>query len=365
MNPTRLPTFVIGLGTLLTGVVMFEVLAFFFIVPTIDLVAIVNLVTSLPFIAIIILGGYWLTKSSIPQSRFHRLSWWTITGLIFFGGFFSIIAIFTIDQWLEQLGVIRWGVSIGAGTGLLVGIFEARAIENALTAERTKIRNEELIRQNKRLEDFANIITHDIRNPITVAKGYVELANETNEIGHLEKVDTALDRIEDIVEETLTLARSGQTIGDPSAISLEEVAHESWSHVPAEDATLQVQDLPTITGDADRLHHLFENLFRNAIEHGSSDVTIRVGPLTDGFYVEDTGPGIQPENRESVLEAGYSTAEDGTGFGLAIVTQIVQAHGWDLDITESDVGGARFEITNIDIAQAGPDASSPNPSAIS
>jgi signal transduction histidine kinase len=81
------------------------------------------------------------------------------------------------------------------------------------------------------------------------------------------------------------------------------------------------------------------------VEHGSSDLTVRVGELDrGGFYVEDDGVGIPEDEREEVFGSGYSTGEDGTGFGLAIVTEIVDAHGWRIRVRESREGGARFEI---------------------
>lgn len=65
------------------------------------------------------------------------------------------------------------------------------------------------------------------------------------------------------------------------------------------------------------------------------------------LYVED-GPGIDPTNRESVFKSGHSTTESGTGFGLGIVNEVVEAHGWDIRVTEGDGGGARFEITGVE-----------------
>jgi len=67
-----------------------------------------------------------------------------------------------------------------------------------------------------------------------------------------------------------------------------------------------------------------------------------------GLAVSDDGPGIPASERERIVEAGYSRSEDGTGFGLAIVSEIVEAHGWTLSIEESAEGGARFEILDID-----------------
>jgi signal transduction histidine kinase len=85
------------------------------------------------------------------------------------------------------------------------------------------------------------------------------------------------------------------------------------------------------------------------VEHGGSDVTVRVGTLDDrpGFYVEDDGPGIPEEVREEVFDRGVTTDDDGTGFGLAIVREIAEAHGWTVRATESDAGGARFEFTGV------------------
>ncbi|WP_281241850.1 sensor histidine kinase [Halobellus clavatus] len=89
------------------------------------------------------------------------------------------------------------------------------------------------------------------------------------------------------------------------------------------------------------------NLFRNSIDHGGEDVTVRVGSLSEGpgLYVADNGPGISKSVRSDVFEHGYSTNQEGTGYGLSIVHQIVEAHGWKINITGSSEGGARFEVT--------------------
>jgi signal transduction histidine kinase len=118
--------------------------------------------------------------------------------------------------------------------------------------------------------------------------------------------------------------------------------------VNTEQATLETDTTQAIQADRSRLQQLFENLYRNAVEHGGDDVTVSVGATDDGFYVADTGPGIPESDREEVFEAGYSTTEDGTGFGLRIVEQIAEAHGWESTVTGSEQGGARFEFTGIE-----------------
>jgi signal transduction histidine kinase len=86
---------------------------------------------------------------------------------------------------------------------------------------------------------------------------------------------------------------------------------------------------------------------RNSVEHGDKAVTVVVGNLNDGFYVADDGPGIPETVRNEVFEAGYSTATEGTGFGLNIVQKVVDAHGWDVQIAKSESSGARFEFREV------------------
>jgi signal transduction histidine kinase len=151
--------------------------------------------------------------------------------------------------------------------------------------------------------------------------------------------------MEAIVEDTLTLARQGDIISETESVSLTDLVGKCWAAVHTDDATVEVVDEVTLQADPDRLRHVFENLFRNAVEHGGSDVTVRVGARDEeAIYVEDDGPGIPVEKREKVLEPGHSSARDGTGFGLTIVKRIVEAHGWELSVTDGTDGGARFEF---------------------
>lgn len=201
--------------------------------------------------------------------------------------------------------------------------------------------------QRKLLQITLQAVAHDLRNPLSVAKGFLEIAGETGKAEHFEKVESAHDRIERLIEDLLTLARGETTIEDAEEIDLESITTEAWGYVDTEEATLTVADgIPTVTGDAGRLTQLFENLFRNAIEHGGADVTVTVGGLDgdDGFYVEDTGSGIPQEKQDDVFKHGVTSSEGGTGFGLSIVADIAKAHGWTVSVTDGSDGGARFEF---------------------
>jgi PAS domain S-box-containing protein len=208
---------------------------------------------------------------------------------------------------------------------------------------------QQLEHQNERLDRFASIVSHDLRNPLNVATGRVELLDAELDDEHrrnVEELETAHERMQTIIDDALTLARSGKAITERENVDVRAVATEAWENVDTDGASLEADIDLRIESDRDRLLHVFENLYRNAVDHNEGDITIRVGSLANdiGFYVEDDGEGIPEDERDEVLQQGYTTHEDGTGLGLAIVRDIVGAHGWEISIAESPAGGARFEV---------------------
>jgi PAS domain S-box-containing protein len=222
--------------------------------------------------------------------------------------------------------------------GDVVGFVAARDV----TDERRRQR--ELEAQNRRLEEFAGMLSHDLRSPLTVASGRLELARQRGEDEDFEGAAAALERMETLIEDMLALARHGSSVDETETISLEQAARLAWSDIRTPESTLEVEG-GTVEAAPERLRQLLENLLGNAIEHGGKDVTVRVGTLDGGgFYVEDDGEGIPGDEVERVFERGFTTAEDGVGWGLVVVEQIAAAHGWSVRVTESRSGGARFEV---------------------
>jgi signal transduction histidine kinase len=248
----------------------------------------------------------------------------------------------------------------------------------------------ELRRQNERLDEFTSVVSHDLRSPLSVARGRLELYRESGDEEDLAAAEAAIDRIETRLEALLSLARQGRTVGDRSEVAVADAAEAAWENVDAH-VPISIDAGSTVWADRTRLVQLLENLFRNSVEHGStspgsqarqdaqeqsstsrevdaddaaehgsmdhgpptrqdaaghdsSAVTITVGDTDEGFYVADDGPGIPPGDREDVFELGHTTRQDGTGFGLAIVQTIAEAHGWTVTAGESAAGGARFEV---------------------
>ncbi|WP_284010885.1 PAS domain S-box protein [Haloarcula pelagica] len=215
-----------------------------------------------------------------------------------------------------------------------------------------KDRERELKRRNQRLDEFASVVSHDLRNPLNVAFGGVDLAQAECDSEHLERAERGLDRMDALIDDLLTLARANETITDRESVDITRIVEECWSNVETGDATLVTDVDCTIDADESRLKQVCENLVRNAIEHGGDDVTVTVGEFEEGVYIEDDGVGIPEDEYDDIFTAGYSTSDEGTGFGLSIVEQIVEAHDWEIRVTDGSKGGARFEIISSEFVTA-------------
>ncbi|WP_202614487.1 sensor histidine kinase [Halostella litorea] len=238
-------------------------------------------------------------------------------------------------------------LSLGAGFGATVGVYSVRL-------QRT---NAELESKNEQMDRFASVVSHDLRNPLNVATGYLALAaEERDDDDHVVAASESLDRMDALIDDLLLLAREGDPVGELEPVALETLCVQCWDAVETNDATLSVDTTRTVRADRSRLRQLFENLFRNAVEHGSpgdsharrGGLTVTVGDLADGFYVADDGPGIPDRIRENAFDEGVSGSETGTGLGLSIVAQVAEGHGWDVHIAESADGGARIEVTSVE-----------------
>ena len=210
--------------------------------------------------------------------------------------------------------------------------------------------------KNEKLDAFAGTVSHDLRNPLSVIGGRLKLAQRDSDSEHLDHIAEAHGRMDELIEDLLALAREGQDITDPTPVDLATVADQAWQTVDADGCEFAVETDRTVVADRSRLQQLLENLLRNCVEHGVDNtatpddaaVRITLGELDDGFYIEDTGPGIPAADQETIFEAGFTTGDNGTGFGLAIVEQIATAHGWDIRATDGSAGGARFVITGVE-----------------
>ncbi|WP_424001370.1 ATP-binding protein [Haloarcula salina] len=210
--------------------------------------------------------------------------------------------------------------------------------------------------RNDLLELVTGILSHDLRNPLSVALARNEMLEDAED-GHVSAVERSLERMNDIIDDALFIAREAE-VADLETVALGDAAREAWSHVRTDNGVLNAPTDATISADRTLLLQLFENLFRNSIEHGTTDdadgdgaatVTLTVAVHDDGFTVADDGPGIPPDQREQVFEAGFTTDSGGSGLGLLIVREIATAHGWEIDVTDAPDGGAMFVVSGVTV----------------
>jgi len=207
------------------------------------------------------------------------------------------------------------------------------------------------------LADVATVVAHDIRSPLTAALSWAELlgADPATDTDKLDRVVSGLERSNAIADTAVTLARE-TVVEKVEPVAVGEVAARVWGRIDSADADLVVDEGEPILADEHTVEVLLEHLFRNAVKYGTresetdpGELTVSVGPLGDGFYVEDNGAGIDEGVRDNLFEIGVTTgsASNNTGIGLAIVSRVAEAHGWTVDTADVGAGGARFEITGV------------------
>lgn len=247
------------------------------------------------------------------------------------------------QRWIRARGVVEYGTDGDPDRVLGVQTDITAQKERQRELERTK---QTLEQKNERLNEFAATVSHDLRNPLEIAQGYLQQARETGDQQAFETLEHSLNRMETMINELLTLARTETVAPETEPLRLADIVAMAWETTQTEAATI-VCDLPdsmTVVADQSLLTNIFENIFRNAVEHNESPVTISVGQLDGGFYIEDTGTGLPNTEERSVFDQGFTTNEQGTGFGLAITRNLIKAHDWTITAAESAAGGARFEI---------------------
>ncbi|EMA03600.1 sensor histidine kinase [Haloferax denitrificans] len=321
----------------------------------------------------------------------------------------ALFAVYAVTDAVDELVTQPEAVTLVFEDGTLLVGSVALVVGAVRWSTHRDARETDLRRRNERLDQFASVVTHDLRNPLNVAQMRLELAREGHGTDHLSTVAEAHDRMEALIQDVLQLARVGESVGDVEPVSLATVAADAVTNTSLGASGLTVEADARLLADRGRLTAVFENLFRNSVEHGSTGrrdapgdavehgstdrrdspdetaergdrsdqsavtadtgpagaggrravadadggtpgVNVRVGPLEDGFFVEDDGPGIPPEEQDRIFESGYSTDTKGTGLGLAIVAGVADAHGWEVTATTGENGGARFEFRGVSFA---------------
>ncbi|WP_440772170.1 ATP-binding protein [Natronorubrum sp. DTA28] len=356
----RIPQYVVGFGALLTLALLGEV-AFLFAIGSpivFDGGFLVGVVTTIPFLAGIVFGGYWLRSSDLSPDRYLRVVGWGLTGTVVFLAInLALIVAIPYDSWLVIGPWIRWAVVLGASVGLLIGCLEGRAIERALAAERASLQAAYLEDQREYLDYLNSILRHEVLNTSTVINGYASLL-ETEATGltgqqrewarividESEELSTVIDDVR-----VLIAATEGGRQLEPVNVSrvladeIRKLDHR-WESV---DVETSIPERVFVQAD-DLLARIFANLLSNAVEHNDAEtpsvaVAVDATPETVSIEIADNGPGIPDSERETLFERAESHGST-HGLGLYLVSQLTTRYGGSVELTETGHDGSVFTI---------------------
>jgi len=205
-------------------------------------------------------------------------------------------------------------------------------------------------RQQELLVKLAVLSAHEFRNELQVALGRLELVEE--DPSQIEVIQQSHDHLIDIVDKIVELASQEQRQRNERLLWFSKLCREVWDSLAVADSTLVIAGDDRIVADPESLSLFLQILFDNAIEHAGEDVTVTVGTTDDGFYVADDGPGVGPNAPERVFDAGFTTIEGNTGFGLFVARSIAHEHNWRVSVSESADGGVRFTVSGLTFGDA-------------
>lgn len=356
----RLPSYLLGLGLGLTVVMASEIVLFFAVDPTIltDGEFLVGVITTVPFLVGITHAGYWLRSSGLSSARYPRIACWCLGGFVtFLLVNIALIAVIPTESWAVIISWIRWAAAFGAGTGLLIGCIEGRAVERALTAERAVLRSEHLEEQRDYLDYLNGILRHEVLNTATIINGYASRVLETESAlddRSRRWLEIVIDQSEDmstVIDDVRVLLQTTEGSYQPERVDAARVLADEvrklenkWDPI---DVETSIPDHVFVRAD-DLLARIFANLLSNAIEHNDAatprvEITAEPGPETVRFEIADNGPGV-PESKVDSLFDRIESYGSTHGLGLYLVSQLVARYDGSVELAETGSDGSRFTV---------------------
>lgn len=259
----------------------------------------------------------------------------------------------------ESFGAARAGLgralAVGAGLSLVSALGLALAAARWARGERLRRETAARAARGDAVAAMAAVAAHEIRTPLGIIRGTIELMREraaaalgARDHQALADVLGEVERLRQLTEDLLDLAAErplAQAPIDVGAVLAEAVQAWRGAH-PAAAVRLEVSGLPRVKGDPGRLRQVLVNLLDNAAQAGAGTIEVRAAALAGEVLVavRDDGPGIPSQIRERLFEPFVTGRAGGTGLGLAICRRLVERHGGTLAVVASGAGGATFEV---------------------
>lgn len=234
--------------------------------------------------------------------------------------------------------------------------------QRELVKERARLREalRELERSNRALDEFAHVVSHDLKAPLRAIANYARFLREDagpaldgEARAHLDRLCDRTERMRALIDGVLSYARAGREHAPPQQVDTGALVREALELLETGDASVVIDpDMPVLITERTPLQQVFLNLLGNALRyagrvaHGRVDVSAADAGAYWEFVVADNGPGI-PAAQQSRIWGLFDTLEPagtggGTGIGLAVVRQLVEAQGGSIRVESQPGAGAAF-----------------------
>lgn len=238
---------------------------------------------------------------------------------------------------------------------------ELTRAQRSLVIERGRLARalQELERSNRALDEFAQVVSHDLKAPLRAIREYVDLLvtpsehdSDEDRAGYAQRLTALTGRMRAMIDAALAYARAGRTGERVESLDTGGLLREVVEFLaPPRDVRIEIAPgLPTVETERVPFEQVFRNLLANAIAYRrESGARVDVSATPEGndweFVVADNGPGIPESQRERVWRLFHTSRPgEGTGLGLALVRRLVESHGGSVEIRDSATGGAAFHV---------------------
>lgn len=220
------------------------------------------------------------------------------------------------------------------GLLLVVGLYRQFLIGERLSQTMYQ-KSQELNAQKEELSDFAHTLAHDLRSEISLIIGFTDFLEKKYDASTIKKIRKHVHQINALLNRSIELAEAGLIISKTDFIDLNKLVDEVANVVIPNTIKFSSDNLPTLSGDREKLYQVFKNLFENAVIHGNPE-TIEVKKISSekeiNILVMNDGDQIPLEDRKRLFQKGFSTKKERSGIGLTIIHRIIEAHDWKISL---------------------------------
>ncbi|WP_298223972.1 PAS domain S-box protein [Flavobacterium sp.] len=217
-----------------------------------------------------------------------------------------------------------------------------------------------LAKSNKELEDYAAIVSHDLKSPLRSIHSLITWIKEDNDkefnpqtLQYLGMMENKVEKMDHLIEGILTYAKIDKADVAMENINTHEIVQNIINiiHIPPHISVTIKNSLPVIKGDRFRIQQLFQNIISNAVNYidkpsGIVEIDCQSMPKHYVFSIKDNGPGIAKDNQEKIFKIFQSlgSSDKSTGLGLSIVKKIIDLYQGEIWIESEINQGATFYI---------------------